>query len=92
MRVQIQRWREHKKDTLIGFFNVELSGQGIVIKGFALHQKAEEFFVSWPQSHNKEPDGRFPSAIGFSSERFRRLWESSIIAELRTDGYLTGWD
>jgi len=27
MRVQIQRWREHKKDTLIAFFNIELSGQ-----------------------------------------------------------------
>ena len=41
MRVQIQRWREHKKDTLIGFFNIELSGQGLVIKGLALHQKAD---------------------------------------------------
>ena len=89
MRVQIQRWREHKKDTLIGFFNVELSGQGIVIKGLALHQKAEEFFVSWPRSPNKEPDGRFPSVVGFSSERFRKLWESSIIAELKKDGYIS---
>ena len=36
-KVQIQRWREHKKDTLIGFSNIELSGQGMAIKGLALH-------------------------------------------------------
>ena len=89
MRVQIQRWREHKKDTLIGFFNIELSGQGMVIKGLALHQKAEEFFISWPRSRNEGSDGRIPSVVGFSSERFRKLWESSIIAELRKDGYIS---
>jgi hypothetical protein len=89
MRVQIQRWREHQKDTLIGFFNIELSGQGLVIKGLALHQKAEEFFLSWPRSRNEASDGRVPSVVGFSSDRFRKLWESSIIAELKKDGYIS---
>jgi len=89
MRVQIQRWREHQKDTLIGFFNIELSGQGLVIKGLALHQKAEAFFISWPRSRNEASDGRVPSVVGFSSDRFRKLWESSIIAELKKDGYIS---
>jgi hypothetical protein len=89
MRVQIQRWREHKKDTLIGFFNVELSGEGIVIKGLALHHKADKFFISWPRSRNEASHGRIPSVVGFSSERFRKLWESSIITELRKDGYIS---
>ena len=81
MRVQIQKWREHKKDTLIGFFNIELSGQGMVIKGLALHQTEEESSISWPRSLNKAPDGRWPSSVGFSSDRFRKLWESNIIQE-----------
>ena len=89
VKVQIQSWREHRKDTLIGFFNIELSGQELVIKGLALHQKVEEFFISWPRSLNKAPDGRLPSVIGFSSDRFRKLWESNIIAELKKDGYIS---
>jgi hypothetical protein len=85
-RVQIQRWREHKKDTRIGFFNIELFGQGMVIKGLALHQKAEEFSISGPRRRDEASDGRLPSVVGFSRERFR---ESSIIAELKKDGYIS---
>ena len=57
MPIAISNFKEHRKNTLQGFFDVKLTNAGLEIRGCCLHEKDGRQWVQLPSKPYDKDDG-----------------------------------
>jgi len=57
MAIRIISWKEHKKNTLLGFVNLKLEKTGLEIRNCTVHEKDGRRWVSLPAKPYEDENG-----------------------------------
>jgi hypothetical protein len=86
MDIEVVDFIHWEKNTLKGFFTVELSDKksklGIIIPGFMLHDKNGNCWIEFPSKPSKGNNGSWEKTIYTYDKRKEKLLKETILKEL----------
>jgi hypothetical protein len=92
MSITASEWRPYEKNTLLGFLTLKLEPSGLVLREYALHEKAERRWIALPSKPQVDSEGRhrvdpstgkklyFPVVEITGTEARRRFQEAALAA------------
>lgn len=82
LKVTIEKFRAHKKNTLIGFCNVELVDLGMIIKDCTVHQREGTTWISLPSRsyENNEGETVWTDIVIFSDREKRDVFQTAAVS------------
>ena len=88
MPIKVVKFQEYRKNTLMGFFDVQLDNVGLEIRGCTVHQKGKSRWVGLPAKPYEDEDGtkKWSRIIDFYDEGRGKQFQKAVLQAL--DAYL----
>ena len=82
LKVTIEKFRAHEKNTLIGFCNVELVDLCMIIKDCTVHQREGKTWISLPSRsyQNNEGEAVWTDVVVFSDKEKRDEFQTAAVS------------
>jgi hypothetical protein len=84
MAVEVHNWREHRRNTLLGFATLRLTGVGIEIRDCPVHQKNGDRWLQMPSRPYEDAQGnqKYSYIIHFYNKEIWKKFQTSALAAL----------
>ena len=82
--IEITDFREYKKNTLQGFFDVKLTDMGLEIRGCCLHERDGQRWVQLPSKAYEKEDGSrgWKYILDFYEEEKKQAFQKEVLRAL----------
>ncbi len=86
--IEIHNFKEYKKNTLQGFFDVKLTNIGLEIRGCCLHERDGGRWIQLPSKPYEKEDGSkaYTYILDFYQKDKRDIFQKEVLKQLRADG------
>jgi hypothetical protein len=88
-KISILNFREYKKNTLLGFFDVRINQTTMIISGCSLHTKNGKYWVGYP-AKPYEVDGvtKWQNIVSLDDKDMNQRFQDSVLGALRDEAII----
>jgi hypothetical protein len=79
--IRISNVKPFKKNSLIGFFDLQLPGLGMILRGCMLHEREGKNWIGYPGRPYKKEDGSetWANVVDFTDNKTRYLFSDEVL-------------